>query len=147
MAAQPGPAGRLLQGVDESQAGDSDEVGYLTPLLPLFEAADAGLVSLVTSAVTLLEVLVVPYRSGDNRLAERYATLLTRSPQPDESRTADFTSNRIVRDARSHLHTRAVHADGPVARSRAPVPTVRTSQPARRCAVRLALGWRLSDEP
>jgi predicted nucleic acid-binding protein len=52
---------------------------YLTPLLPLFETAAAGGMSLVTSAVTLLEVLVAPYRAGDTRLADRYAALLTRS--------------------------------------------------------------------
>lgn len=46
---------------------------------PLFEAADRGDVELVTSTVTLLEVLVVPYRTGDSRLAERYEALLTRS--------------------------------------------------------------------
>ena len=34
---------------------------------------------LVTSALTLLEVLVVPYRAGDRPLAERYEQLLTRS--------------------------------------------------------------------
>jgi len=34
---------------------------------------------LVTSALTLLEVLVVPYRAGDLTLAERYEALLSRS--------------------------------------------------------------------
>jgi predicted nucleic acid-binding protein len=33
----------------------------------------------VTSAVTLLEVLVVPYRAGNLALATRYEALLTRS--------------------------------------------------------------------
>jgi predicted nucleic acid-binding protein len=33
----------------------------------------------VTSAITLLELLVVPYRAGDDALAERYELLLTRS--------------------------------------------------------------------
>jgi len=32
---------------------------------PLFAAADRGEFSIVTSAVTLMEVLVVPYRAGD----------------------------------------------------------------------------------
>ena len=45
----------------------------------MFGAADRGELELVTSAVTLLEVLVVPYRAGDFVLAERYETLLTRS--------------------------------------------------------------------
>jgi predicted nucleic acid-binding protein len=46
---------------------------------PLFHAADAGLLELVTSAVTLLEVLVVPYRANDHALAARYEILLTHS--------------------------------------------------------------------
>jgi len=49
------------------------------PLLrPLFEQADGGDREIVTSAVTLLEVLVVPYRAGDLALADRYEALLTR---------------------------------------------------------------------
>ena len=52
---------------------------FLPLVLPLFEEADRGKRELVTSAVTLLEVLVVPYRAGDVRLAERYELLLTRS--------------------------------------------------------------------
>jgi predicted nucleic acid-binding protein len=48
-------------------------------IAPLFEAADRGERRLVTSALTLLEVLVVPYRAGDLALAERYEALLSRS--------------------------------------------------------------------
>jgi predicted nucleic acid-binding protein len=51
---------------------------FLPAILPLFEAADAGRRQLVTSALTLLEVLVVPYRAGNRPLAERYELLLTR---------------------------------------------------------------------
>jgi predicted nucleic acid-binding protein len=46
---------------------------------PLFRAADAGQMELVTSVVTLLEVLVVPYRTNNLSLAERYEALLTKS--------------------------------------------------------------------
>jgi predicted nucleic acid-binding protein len=46
---------------------------------PLFREADDGSRELVTSAVTLLEVLVVPYRAGNRLLADRYEALLTRS--------------------------------------------------------------------
>ena len=50
------------------------------PLLePLFRDADRGTRELVTSALTLLEVLVVPYRAGNRVLADRYEALLTRS--------------------------------------------------------------------
>jgi predicted nucleic acid-binding protein len=52
---------------------------FLPLILPLFEEADRGKRLLVTSAITLLEVLVVPYRAGDLQLAERYEALLTRS--------------------------------------------------------------------
>jgi predicted nucleic acid-binding protein len=51
---------------------------YAEVVRPLFEAADRGELELVTSAVTLLEVLVAPYRAGDVGLAERYEALLTR---------------------------------------------------------------------
>lgn len=52
---------------------------YLPLVEPVFEAIDAGRLTAVTSAVTLLEVLVVPYRSNDEHLAESYEALLTRS--------------------------------------------------------------------
>jgi predicted nucleic acid-binding protein len=52
---------------------------YLPLILPLFLAADAGERMLVTSALTLLEVLVIPYRVGDSNLAQQYERLLTRS--------------------------------------------------------------------
>ena len=52
---------------------------YIDAVRPLFEAADRGDVRLVTSAITLLEVLVVPLRAGDAVLAGRYEDLLSRS--------------------------------------------------------------------
>jgi predicted nucleic acid-binding protein len=48
-------------------------------IAPLFEEADRGERRLVTSGLTLLEVLVIPYRAGDIALADRYEALLTRS--------------------------------------------------------------------
>jgi predicted nucleic acid-binding protein len=56
-----------------------DHPKYGRAVAPLFERADAGDVTLVTSALTLLEVLVVPFRAGNLDLAVRYETLLTRS--------------------------------------------------------------------
>jgi predicted nucleic acid-binding protein len=44
----------------------------------LFVAIDAGELPAVTSAVTLLELLVAPLRSGDAALAAEYEDLLTR---------------------------------------------------------------------
>lgn len=51
---------------------------FLPLILPLFREADEGKRALATSAVTLLEVLVVPYRAGNRPLADRYDALLTR---------------------------------------------------------------------
>lgn len=45
----------------------------------LFEAIDGGRLFAVTSAITLLEVLVVPYRARNIALAERYEALLRQS--------------------------------------------------------------------
>lgn len=50
---------------------------YAPLLRPLFAAADVGALALVTTAITLLEVLVVPLRAGDEALASRYERLLT----------------------------------------------------------------------
>jgi predicted nucleic acid-binding protein len=48
------------------------------PLLQsLFTLIDSGRLTAVTSAVTLLETLVVPYRSGDVSLAATYEATLT----------------------------------------------------------------------
>lgn len=50
---------------------------FLPLIEPLFQEVDRGHMELVTSALTLLEVLVVPYRTGDHLLAGRYESLLT----------------------------------------------------------------------
>lgn len=52
---------------------------YLGVVGPVFRAADAGDVEVVSSKLTLLEVMVVPYRVGQLQLAERYELLLTGS--------------------------------------------------------------------
>ena len=52
---------------------------FLPMILPLFREADQGKRDLVSSAITLLELLVVPYRAGDRALADRYEALLTGS--------------------------------------------------------------------
>jgi predicted nucleic acid-binding protein len=51
---------------------------FLQLILPVFREADEGKRHVVTSALTLLEVMVVPYRAGNRSLAERYEALLTR---------------------------------------------------------------------
>jgi predicted nucleic acid-binding protein len=52
---------------------------YLGLVRELFGAVDRGQLRAVTSTLTLLELLGVPYRSGDLALAERYEAILGRS--------------------------------------------------------------------
>lgn len=52
---------------------------FLPVVEPIFSAVDQGRWEAVTSALTLLETLVVPYRAGNAALADRYEALLTRS--------------------------------------------------------------------
>lgn len=52
---------------------------FLPLIDPLFREADEGTRELVTSALTLLEVLVVPLRVRNRAVADRYEALLTRS--------------------------------------------------------------------
>ncbi len=52
---------------------------FLEIVKPVFEAIDRGVLQGVTSSLTLLEVLVAPYRAGDFPLADRYEAFLTRS--------------------------------------------------------------------
>jgi predicted nucleic acid-binding protein len=52
---------------------------FLPLVAPIFEEVAAGRREVVTSSLTLLEVLVVPLRSGNRALAERYEAYLTRS--------------------------------------------------------------------
>ena len=71
-------------------------------IAPLFEAADAGELELVVSALTLLEVLVVPYRAGNIELAERYEAVLTRSRGV---RMIDLTRHHMRLAAQLRTHT------------------------------------------
>jgi len=74
-----------------------EEHRHFLPLLqPLFQEVDDGRKAMVTSALTLLEVLVVPYRSGDHILAKRYEALLTQS-----------RGVRIAEISRDHLRAAA----------------------------------------
>jgi predicted nucleic acid-binding protein len=52
---------------------------FLSLVEPIFQAVAAGRREIVTSALTLLEVLVVPYRAGNAGLARRYEGLLSNS--------------------------------------------------------------------
>jgi len=52
---------------------------YLITVDALFQALDRGEFAAVTSMVTLLEVLVRPFRRGDTALANHYRTILFES--------------------------------------------------------------------
>ena len=73
---------------------------FLPVILPLFQEADQDKRELITSALTLLEVLVVPYRAGNRILAERYEALLARS----RGVRADLILRR-------HLHANLLRCD------------------------------------
>ena len=75
---------------------------WLPLVAPLFRAADQGERELVTSAATLLEVLVVPFRAGDTALAARYEALLTRGRG---LRLIDLTRGQLRRAAQLRAAT------------------------------------------
>ena len=52
---------------------------FLPIVKPVFEAINRGELAAATSGLTLMEVLVMPYRINNFSLAERYESLLTRS--------------------------------------------------------------------
>jgi predicted nucleic acid-binding protein len=70
---------------------------------PLFQAADTGKLEIVTSAITLLELLVVPYRTNDTGLADQYEALLTRSHR---IRMIEITESQLRRAAYLRAHSR-----------------------------------------
>lgn len=75
---------------------------YLEVVAPVFRAADTGALQIVSSALTLLEVLVAPYRAGQIHLAERYEALLTRARNV---RLIDIDQTQL----RSAAQLRAIH--------------------------------------
>lgn len=79
---------------------------YLAIVEPLFEAIDRGEVEGVTSTLTLLEVLVQPYRVGDTELADRYERVLSmgRNLALVEIDRAQLRAAALIR-ARSRIRT------------------------------------------
>jgi predicted nucleic acid-binding protein len=57
-----------------------DHPTYADVLSPFFEAVKSGEIRVVTSTVTLLEVLVHPLQRGDESLAHQYNDILLSSP-------------------------------------------------------------------
>lgn len=55
-----------------------DHQDFAPLVAPVFEAMDRQTLQGVTSGISLLETLVVPYRAGHHDLVERYEAFLTR---------------------------------------------------------------------
>ena len=53
---------------------------YVDILRPVFNAIDAGELRAITSMITYAEVLVLPFRQGNQDLAKKYETLLLETP-------------------------------------------------------------------
>jgi len=49
---------------------------YLSVLRPVFVEIDAGNIEAITSTITLLEVLMRPFRTGNEILAQKYRDIL-----------------------------------------------------------------------
>jgi predicted nucleic acid-binding protein len=65
---------------------------YLDVIVPFFECIADGRFRVVTSTVTLLEVLVQPMRCGNNYVADEYRDILLNSQISVVSLTADIAS-------------------------------------------------------
>ena len=52
---------------------------YLDTIRPVFVEIDAGRIEAVTSTITLLEVLVLPFKNKNEALAEKYRKLILHS--------------------------------------------------------------------
>jgi len=77
---------------------------FLPVLDSVFEAIDKERLPAFTSSLTLLEVLVIPYRGGNVPLAERYEQVLTRSRG---LRLVDIDRSQL----RAAAQLRAAHAN------------------------------------
>ena len=75
---------------------------YLDTLHLFFAAMDRGEFKVVTSIVTLLEVLVHPFRHGDTKLAQQYRDILLNA----DGLTTIFLTQDIAEEA---ARLRAVH--------------------------------------
>jgi predicted nucleic acid-binding protein len=63
----------LIYFIEKSQA-------YLTLVYPFFAAMQEGEIHVVTSTLTLTEVLVQPYRRADHDLVREYSEILLKAP-------------------------------------------------------------------
>ena len=80
-----------------------DDAVFASRFAPFFERAEAGGHELVISTVTLAEVLTGPLRAGNERLAERYRSVLT---TPPTWRLVELTAAIAHRAARIRARSR-----------------------------------------
>ena len=73
-----------------------EQAPYLPIVRPFFQALDLGQLSVVTSTVTLCEVLTAPLRDGDAELAQEYRDILLNSANV---KTIDVTPDVAERAA------------------------------------------------
>ena len=85
-----------------------EHVQYLPIIEPLFREVHGGRKLLVTSALTLLEVLVIPYRMGNRFISDRYEVLLTQS---SGVRMVEISRHHLRAAAQLRAATRARTAD------------------------------------
>ncbi len=111
-----------------------ENADYLDLLAPVFQRADAGDLEIVTSALTLLETLVIPYRVGHFSIAERYEELLTRARHVQ---LVDIDRSQL----RAAAQLRAVHG------VRTPDALQLAAALAARCPVFVTNDRRLPDIP
>ena len=75
---------------------------FLPAVRPLFVESERGRIKLVTSALTLLEVLTMPLRKGASAMAAEYEDLLTRTPSLD---LVDINLGQLKSAALLRAHT------------------------------------------
>jgi len=86
-------------------------------LLPLWQAAESGQIELVTSELTLLEVLVVPLRQKDMVLINAFERALTAAETELAPITIDILRDAAQLRAETNLKTPdAIHAATALAR-------------------------------
>lgn len=86
---------------------------YLPLLLPFFESVERGEMQVVTSTLTLTEVLVHPYRDGNPDLAERYLQILLHARHLRMIALSPAIAAEAARvRAGPNLHSQALHKMG-----------------------------------
>ncbi|HEY3823671.1 MAG TPA: PIN domain-containing protein [Bryobacteraceae bacterium] len=79
---------------------------YLSPLRPFFDAADQGHFRIVTSILTLTEVLIHPLRQGNSPLANEYRRILLRANNVETLPVSALIAEEAARlRAKHNLHT------------------------------------------